>query len=59
MIEIERMWTVNTKVITVVTGATGTTSKSLSWYLSNISGRHKIKKLKKTATLGTAHCGMC
>ena len=24
-------------------------------YLSNISGKHEIKELQKTATLGTAH----
>jgi len=59
MIEIEHMWTVNTEVIPVIIGASGTISKSSSQYLSNISGKHKIKVLQKTATLGTAHCGKC
>jgi len=31
--EIQRMWNVNTKVITVIRGATGTFSKSLRKYL--------------------------
>jgi hypothetical protein len=33
---------------------TGTISKSFRKYLSNILGRHEIKKLQKTAILGTA-----
>jgi hypothetical protein len=49
------MWNVEAKVIPVTTGATGTISKSFSQYLSNIPGKHEIKKLQKTATLGTAH----
>jgi hypothetical protein len=42
------MWCVKTKAIPVITEATGTISKSLRQYMS-----------KKTATLGTAHCGKC
>jgi hypothetical protein len=53
------MWTVNTKVILVIIGETGTISKSLRQYLSNIPGKHEIKELYKTAILGTAHCGKC
>ena len=30
-------------------------SKSLRQYLSNAPGKHEIKELQKTATLGTAH----
>jgi hypothetical protein len=48
-----------TKVIPVITGATGTISKSLRQHLSNMPGKHEIKKLQKTAILGTAHCGKC
>ena len=55
IIEIQRMWNVKSKVIAVITGATGTISKSLRQYLSNIPGKHEIKELQKTATLGTAH----
>jgi hypothetical protein len=37
-IEIQRMWNVKTKVIPVITGATGTISKSFIKYVSNIPG---------------------
>jgi hypothetical protein len=42
-------------VTTVIAGATGTISKSFIKYLSNITGKHDIKELQKTAILGTAH----
>jgi len=54
-IEIQRMWNVKTKVIPVIIGATGTISKSFRKYMSNIPGKHEVKALQKTATLGTAH----
>ena len=54
-IEIQRMWNVKTKVIPVITVATGTISKSFRKYVSNIPGKHKVKELQKTAILGTAH----
>jgi hypothetical protein len=44
-----------TNVMPVITGVTGTISKSFKKYLSNIPGQHEIKKLQKTAILGTAH----
>jgi len=53
--EILRMRNVKGKVIPVLTGATGTISKSLRQYLSNIPGNNEIKELQKTAILGTAH----
>jgi len=43
------------KVIPVITGATGTISKSFRKYMSNIPGKHEVKELQKTAMLGTAH----
>ena len=46
-IEIRCMWNVKAKVIPVITGETGTISKSLRQYLSNIHGKHEIKELKK------------
>jgi hypothetical protein len=46
---------VQAKVIPVIIGATGTISKSLRQYLSNITGKHEIKELQTTAILGTAH----
>jgi len=49
------MWNVKTKVIPVLIGATGTISKSFRKYVSNIPGKHEVKELRKTATLGTAH----
>jgi len=53
--EIQRKWNVKTKVIPVIIGATGTISKSFGKYVSNISGKHEVKELQKTAVLGTAH----
>ena len=54
-IEMQRMWNVKTKVIPVIRGATGTTSKSFRKYVSNIPGKHEVNELQKTAILGTAH----
>ena len=54
-IEIQPMWNAKTKVIPVITGATGTISKSFRKYVSNIPGNHEVKELQKTAILGTAH----
>jgi len=49
------MWSVKPKVIPVIGGATGTISKSLRKYVSNIPGKHEVKELQKTAILVTAH----
>ena len=52
------MWNVKAKVIPVITGATGTISKPLRQYLSNVQGKHEIKEMKKkkkAAILVTAH----
>jgi hypothetical protein len=54
-IEIQRMRNVKARVIPVIIGATGTISKSLRKYVSNIPGNHEVRELQKTATLGTAH----
>ena len=53
--ENQRMWTVKAKVIPVIRGATGTISKSLRLYLSNVPGKHEIKELQITAISGTVH----
>jgi hypothetical protein len=53
-VEIQRMWSVKTNVIPVITGATETISKSFRKYLNNTLGKHEIKELQKTAILGTA-----
>jgi hypothetical protein len=49
------MWNVKTRVIPVTIGETGTISKSITKYVSNISGNHEVRELQKTAILGTAH----
>jgi hypothetical protein len=49
------MWSVKTKVILVIIGATGTISKSFRKYVRNIQGKYEVKELQKTAILGTAH----
>ena len=53
------MWNMKAKVIPVIIVGTGTISESLKLYLSNIPGKSEIKKVHKTAILGTAHCGKC
>jgi hypothetical protein len=52
--EIQRMWNVKTRVIPVISGATGTISKSFRKYVSTIPGNNEVKELQKTAILGTA-----
>jgi hypothetical protein len=42
------------EVIPVIIGATGTISKSLTKYPSNIPGKHKIKGLQESSHTG--HC---
>jgi hypothetical protein len=42
-------------VIPAIIGVTGTISKSLKKYMSNITGNHEVKELQKTAILDTAH----
>jgi len=42
-------------IISVIIWATGTISESFRKYVSNIPGKHEVKELQKTATLGTAH----
>jgi hypothetical protein len=46
---------VKTREIPVITGATGTISKSFRKYVSTIPGNHDLRELQKTAILGTAH----
>jgi hypothetical protein len=45
--ESQRMWNEKAKVIPVITGATGTSAKSLRQYLRNIRESTKLKKRKK------------
>jgi hypothetical protein len=46
-------------VIPVITGATGTISKSFRKYLSNIPGKHKIKELQQTYIVHCTHTSEC
>jgi hypothetical protein len=48
------MWGVKTNVIPEEIRATGTTSKSLTKYVTNKPGKQNIRQLKTTAILGTA-----
>ena len=52
--QIQRVWNVKVEPIPVIKGATGTTSKSLKQYLSNIPGEREVKELQKTGILVTA-----
>jgi hypothetical protein len=54
-IEIQCMWSMKARVIPVISGATGTISKSFRKYVINITGNHEVRELQKTAILGTAH----
>ena len=54
-IEINRMWNVKRKMITVIVGASATISESFRKYVSNIPGKHEVKELQKTAISSTAH----
>jgi len=54
-IEMQCMWKAKAKVIPIIIGATGTISKSLRKYMSNIPRNCEVKELQKTAILGTAH----
>ena len=58
--EIQCVWNVKAKVIPVIIGATGTISKSLRQYLSNIPGKQEIKELQKQPYWALhTHCGKC
>ena len=50
--EIQHMWNVKINVMPVLLEATGTISKTLRNYLSNIADKHANKKLQETAILG-------
>jgi hypothetical protein len=54
-IEIRRTCNVTAKVIPVIIRAIETISKSSRQYLSNITGKNKIKELQKTAILDAVH----
>jgi hypothetical protein len=58
--QIQRMWNVTTKVIPVITGATGTVSKSLRQYLSNIPRSTKLRNCRQQPYCALhTDCGKC
>jgi len=61
IIEIQCMWYVKEKVLPVIIGTTGTISKSLRQYLSNILGKHENKGTAKKQPYCALHtyCGKC
>jgi RNase P/RNase MRP subunit POP5 len=54
-IKLQRMWNAQSRVIPVITGVTGTISRSLKKYVSTVPGNHEVRELQKTAILDTAH----
>ena len=50
--EIQRMWNVNTKAISVMIGATGTVSKSFRKDMSKIPGKHEVKEVTENSHIG-------
>jgi hypothetical protein len=60
IIEIQRMWNAKTKVIPVIIGATGTISKSLTQYESNISDSTNLENCKNQPYCALhTDCGKC
>jgi hypothetical protein len=54
------MWNVKVKVIPVIIGTTGTSSKSLRQYLSNTPQKQEIKELQKQPYCALqTYCGKC
>jgi hypothetical protein len=49
------MWSVKTKLIPLIIGATGSTSQSFRKYLRSIQGKHEVREIQQSAVLGTAH----
>jgi hypothetical protein len=49
------MWNVKIEVLPVLTGSTGTISKSFRKFLSNVTGKQDIKEIHKAAILGAEH----
>jgi hypothetical protein len=54
-LEIRHMQSMETKVIPVITGTTGTILQSFRKYMKNINGKHHITELQKTATRSVAY----
>jgi hypothetical protein len=53
--EIQHTWNLQANVITVISGANGTISKSLRKYLSTVPGKNEFKEMQNSSILVTAH----
>jgi hypothetical protein len=53
--EVKRVLNIKTKVLPEIIGANTTFLKSFRKCLRNRAGKHNVKELQRTATLGTAH----
>jgi hypothetical protein len=49
------MWNIKSKVILVIIGVNGSSSKSFIKYLNITIRKHEIKELQQRAILGTEH----
>ena len=54
-IEIQRMWNMKCTIILVITGATGTVTKSLKKNLEAIPGKHSVDSPQKTVVPEILH----
>lgn len=54
-IEIKRMWHMEVKIIPVIIGALGATTKSLRKYVHELPGHITQESIQRSAILGTAH----
>ena len=53
--DIQRMWNLKCTIVPVITGATGTETRSLRKIFESVPRKHSIDSLQKTAKLGTSH----
>jgi hypothetical protein len=51
--EIERVWSMQCMIVSVITGATGTVTNGLKINVEAIPGKHSVYSSQKTAILGT------
>jgi len=49
------MWNLKGRIIPVIIGATGIVTRSLRKSLEDLTGKHSIGSLQKTAILGTSY----
>jgi stage III sporulation protein SpoIIIAA len=54
-IEVQRMWNLKCKFISVIIGATGIVTKGLKKNLEAIPGKYSVYSVQQTAILGTSH----